>query len=281
MTEAPSNHFLQDDGFAITAAEPWVKHKISIVGQYLAAFTGSLAGKVNDLIFVDLYAGNGLYSMGAMREVFAGHSLSALSQPLPITKFILCEKDPEQSKTLKIRINRDFRGKNVVLLDGRPENLIDKFRMYIPQSKGDYKAAVFCVCDPFSLEPAFDTIDHLSALGFSFVMPFTFSLNERINYEYYLDEGHEKVKRFLGGYRDLERLERSADNNISFYKRLVRLYENNILALGLNASNSVHKLDSGLMEMPVYYMGFFSRHYPTKAIQQDVEASRNVQFELF
>ena len=79
----------------------------------------------------------------------------------------------------------------------------------------------------------------------------------------------------------MDRLENGVENNMQFYKRLIQIYENNILASGLNASTSVHKLDSGLMEMPVYYMGLFSKEYSTKAIQHDVEATRNTQFELF
>jgi hypothetical protein len=54
-----------------------------------------------------------------------------------------------------------------------------------------------------------------------------------------------------------------------------------MLALGLNASTSVHKIDSGLMEVPMYYAGLFSKQFATKAILQDVESARNVQFDLF
>ncbi len=282
VTSAHSSEPLfHDDGFAITAAEPWVKTKINIIQQYLTAFTGSLAGRVDDIVFVDLYAGNGLYSLGANRELFAGSALMALGLDLPITKFVFCEKDPEQFKILKIRTNRDFRNKNIVLLEGKPSELTDRFRMYIPQNKGDYKTAVLCVCDPFSLDISFETLGKLGDLGFSLIIPFTFALNDRINYKHYLKEDKEKVKRFLGGHTDMERLEQGLESNVHFYKRLVRIYENNMLALGLNASNSVHKLDSGLMEMPVYYIGFFSKQFSTKAIQSDVEASKNVQFELF
>ena len=240
-----------------------------------------MAGRVDEIVYVDLSAGSGLFSLGAKRELFPGPALAVLKHDLPIKKYVLCEKEPEQARALKVRVNKYFRGKNVVLLDGSPEELIDKFRLYVPQTKGSYKVAVCCVCDPFSLDISFATIEKLAAMGFSFIFPFTFALNDRLNYTYYLTEGRERLKKFLGGYRDIEKMEKDMQSNLQFYKRLIRIYENNILAAGMNVSTSVHRLDSGLMETPQYYVGLFSSQVSTKSIQADVEASRNQQIELF
>jgi len=68
---------------------------------------------------------------------------------------------------------------------------------------------------------------------------------------------------------------------MTFYKRMVMIYQNNLLSMGFNGSTSAHKIDSGLMELPVYYMGFYSRSLPTRDIQQAVEATHHVQFDLF
>jgi len=270
-----------DDGFSITAAEPWIKEKVAIVRQYLSSFVLNLHGRIDELVFVDLSAGNGLYSLGAKKEIFAASSLMALSLDLPINRYIFCEADNEQSGVLKIRTNKYFRGKNVIHLEGKPEELIDKLQLYVPQSKGNYKVAVFCLCDPFSLDIPFNTISKLNDLGFSFLIPFTFVLNDHLNYKFYTQEQREKVSRFLGGFKDIERLEKDLTSNTVFYKRLIHIFENNMLALGLNAATSVHKIDSGLMEVPMYYTGLFSKQFATKAILQDVEAARNVQFDLF
>ena len=62
---------------------------------------------------------------------------------------------------------------------------------------------------------------------------------------------------------------------------MIRIYENNILSLGHNVATSVHKLDSGLMEMPLYYMGLFSRQVSTKSVLHEVEAARHIQYDLF
>src|SRR6478752_5109764 len=170
-----------DDSFSITAAEPWIKEKVAIVRQYLSSFVLNLHGRIDELVFVDLSAGNGLYSLGAKKEIFAAPSLMALSLDLPINRYIFCESDNTQSGILKIRTNKYFRGKNVIHLEGKPEELIDKLQLYVPQSKGNYKVAVFCLCDPFSLDIPFTVISKLNDLGFSFLIPFTFVLNDHLN----------------------------------------------------------------------------------------------------
>jgi three-Cys-motif partner protein len=269
-----------DDGLPSVAAESWVKHKIDTIGEYLVSFAGQLAGKVDDIIFVDLYAGNGMYSMGSRKQLFPSAALMALSLDVPITRYVLCEQDPDRLNTLKIRVNKYFRHRNVILLDGKPEDLVNRLEMYVPPTKGNYRSAVICLCDSFSLEMPFDCIRRLSDKGFSFLIPFTFALNDRIDYEHYLVESRNRLKKFLGT-EALDRLENGVDSNIAFYKRMVLIYQNNILSLGFNGSTSVHKIDSGLMELPVYYMGFYSQNVSTRDIQETVEATHHVQFDLF
>lgn len=269
-----------DDNLPSTAAESWVRHKIAVIGQYLSSFAGQLAGKVDDIIFVDLYAGNGLYSMGARKELFPSAALMSLSLEVPISKFVFCEKDPDRLSTLKIRVNKYFRDKHVILLDGKPEDIISRLDLYVPPTRGSYRSAVVCLCDPFSLEMPFDVIRQLAGKDFSFLIPFTFALNDRVNHEFYLVENRERLKKFLGT-DNLERIEKDVDTNLTFYKRLVQIYQNNLMSIGFNHATSVHKIDSGLMELPVYYMGFYSKNVSTQDIQDDVEATHNVQFDLF
>lgn len=269
-----------DDGLPSTAAETWVRHKVQAISQYLTSFAGQLAGKVDDIIFVDLYAGNGLYSIGARKELFAGAALKSLSLDVPITKFVFCEKDNDRLNTLKIRVNKYFRTKHVLLLDGRPEDIISRLELYVPPTKGNYRSAVICLCDPFSLEMSFECVRQLAEKGFSFLIPFTFALNDRVNYEFYLVESRDRIKKFLGT-DNLERVEKDVDSNMAFYKKLVQIYQNNLLSMGFNGATSVHKLDSGLMELPVYYMGFYSKNVSTRDVQDDVETTHHVQFDLF
>lgn len=283
MNLQTSSSFLslfRDDGFITTAAEPWFKVKVQLIQQYFQSFVTNVSGKVDDIVFVDLFAGSGLYSIGHRKELFTATCLASLQTELPVTKWIFCEHSSENASALKIRVNKYFRGKNVVIFESKPDQLIDKFRSYIPQSKGSYKVAVFCVIDPFSIDIPFSLIHQLSDLGFSFLIPYTFSLNSRLDYRYYQKDHKERLGKYLGDSIDMDRF-KEVKSNLEFYKRLVRAQQNSMLMLGLNTSLSVHKLDSGLMEMPHYYMGFFSKQLSPKVLKQEILAESHSQLDLF
>jgi len=268
----------QDDGFITTAAEPWFKVKVQLIQQYFNSFVTNVWGKVDDIVFVDLFSGSGLYSIGHKKELFAATSLASLQTELPVSKWVFCEHSSENANALKIRVNKYFRGKNVVIFESRPDQIIDKFRSYIPQTKGSYKVAVFCVVDPFSIDIPFETIDALNDFGFSFLIPYNFSLNSRLDYKHYTKDQKERLTKYLGGFHEKFK---DVTSNQEFYKRLVKCHQNNMLMLGLNTSLTVHKLDSGLMEMPHYYMGFFSKQLSPKIVQQEVIAESHHQLQLF
>lgn len=270
----------RDDSFVTTAAEPWFKVKVQLIQQYFESFIANVSGKVHEIVFVDLYAGSGLYSIGHQKELFPTTALMALQYDLPVSKWIFCEQSAENARALKIRVNKNFRGKNVVIFESKPEQLLEKFRTYIPPSKPGHKIAVFCVVDPFSMEIPFTTLDRLNDLGFSFLIPYTFPLTNRLDYSFYLTQQPEKLRKYLGGFKDIEQLQ-GVTSNMAFYKKLVKLQQTNMLMLGLNTTLSVHRLHSGLMDMPMYYMGFYSKQLAVKTVSGDVQKRTSQQFQLF
>lgn len=269
-----------DDGFVVTAAEPWIKEKTSVIAQYLQSYTNLHTGKVNELIFVDLFAGNGLYSLGARNELFAAPPLLALSLDLPITRYIFCAQSQEQLNILKIRVNKYFRGKNVLLLLGKPDELVSSLSHYVPVNQPNLKASVFCLADSFSFDLSFEAVQKLADLHFNFLIPFCFALNDKLNYRFYLRDSRTRLVSYLTK-EGVDLVEQGVGNNRTFYKRLVQQYQTNMLALGYNLSLSTHKADSGLMELPSYHFGFFSKEFSTQSIRQTVEAASHTQFELF
>ena len=268
-----------NDGYSVTATEPWFKVKVEVIQSYLRAFVLNVCSKADEIIFVDLFSGSGLYSIGYQKEIFPGSCLASLSTELPITQWIFCERDPESIKLLHRRVDHFFKRKNVVILDVELPELTDKFRRIITPSKRGHTVAVFCLVDPFAFDIPFSTLDSLASLGFSFLIPFTFMLNDRVNFQYYLREHPEKLKRYLGNH-NFERMA-GVHNNLQFYKRIVRMYQNSLLVMGLNTALSVHKVDSRLMELPAYHIGLFSKQFSSKAIQEDVNVSGQLQIDLF
>lgn len=279
------------DGLSITAAEPWFKVKVQVIARYVQSFIGHVAGRAGEIIVVDLCAGSGLYSHGHQKEVFPGAAFALMAEQWPVSQWIFCEPDPTQAQALRSRLASRFRDRNTTVLDCHPGEAVEGLQAVLPKNVRGGKVAVVCLVDSFSFNVPFVTIDKLAALNFSFIMPFTWPLNERMNYSYYNEEHAATLKRFLG-VGDLQRLA-TATSNAQFYKHIVRLYQTNMLMLGLNTALSAHPVDlpdsrqamptgrqaSRLMQVPAYYVGFFSRKYSTKVIQHSVYASD--QIELF
>ena len=235
--------------------------------------------KSDTLVYVDLSAGGGLYSHGHQKEIFPSISLSALAAGWPFSQWVLCEHHAEEATALKARVQRHFRGQNVTVLDHHPDELAEKLRSFTTPAKGSRRVTTLCVVDPFSFDVNFALIRKLAEAGFNFLIPFTFSLNARQNYTYYLQEHPEKVKKFLGA-QDLHRLQ-GVESNLQFYKRLVRIYQNNMLMLGLNTTLTMHRADSQLMDLPAYYVGFFSRQLSVRTLQRDIREAQTEQLDLF
>jgi len=236
-------------------------------------------GKSDALVYVDLFAGGGLYSHGHQKEIFPSTSLSALAAGWPFTQWILCEHHAEEAAALKTRVHRYFRAQNVAVLDHHPDELAEKLRPFTMPAKGSRRVITLCVVDPFSFDVNFALIRKLAEAGFNFLIPFTFSLNTRQDYAYYLQEHPEKIKKFLGT-QELLRLQ-GVDSNLQFYKRLVRIYQSNMLMLGLNTTLTMHRAGSQLMDLPAYYVGFFSRQLSLRSLQRDVREAETEQLDLF
>ncbi len=274
---APQVQRFSSDGLTVTASEPWFKVKVQVINKYLEAFTAQVAGRADEIIFVDLFAGSGMYSLGHQKEIFPSAGFSSLQSGLPISRWIFCEQDPEQLAALDVRVQKYFNKKNVVLMDGMAAGLADRLLQVLPK-KGDMKTAVFCLIDPLSFDIPFSFVEKFAAMGWNFLIPFTFPLNAHSDYRFYREDQRDRLMRFLG--HSAEGLS-EAGSNWQFYQALTRAYENNMLVMGMNTSLSDHKIESQWMDVPAYHIGFFSRKISARMVQQEVQNLTHPQFALF
>ena len=269
----------QADGLSITAAESWFKVKVQLVQSYLQAFIMNASPKADEIIFVDLVSGSGLYSTGHQKTVFAGSNLASLSLDHPFNRWLFFESDAEQATALAKRVKKYFPGKDAAVYKKTQTEWIQTLVANIHPSRAGHKVAVLCLIDSFSMEVPFSIVEKLSALGFSFLIPFTFTLNERFNCQSYCREHSDLVMKFIG-VGNLDRL-LSTENNLHFYRKVVQMYQTNMLVMGLNSALSSNQLDSKLMELPFFNIGFFSKQLSAQAVQQDVNVNEHLQFGLF
>lgn len=269
-----------DDGLVCTAAELWFLNKTSIIRQSAALFISRLAAYTDEFIFLDLFAGSGLYSIGNRREKWPGTTLEMMRSGLPFNRWILCERDSENANALRIRTRRYFKDKHVLIFEDPITALPEKLTYYIPQSTRKHRVTTFCVVDSFSFEFPFEFVQLTRSLKLNFIIPFTFCLNDHHNYRFYLEEQRGKLQRFLGRSVQDTRLAAVTDNR-NFYKHLVRLYHQEMLLQGMGGSLSIHPMDSGLMELPAFYIGLFTSIPAARTVQREIQQKTVTQFSLF
>lgn len=243
-------------------------------------FIERLAGYADEFILVELFSGNGMFTIGNSGERWGSTALDLMGNGLPFKKWILCERDRDDANTLRIRTRRHFRNNHVLIFEDSLQELPGKLAHYIPQSTRHYRVAALCIADSFSLVFPFDFVTGTLPLKLSFIIPFTFCLNARHDYRFYLNEQRDKLERFLGRTTAGTRLAEASGNH-HFYKHLVRLYHQEMMLFGLGGSLSVHPLDSGLMELPAYYTGLFTSNRLVRGIQKELQQKAYTQFTLF
>jgi three-Cys-motif partner protein len=265
-----------DDDFEVIAAEPWFKVKVQVIERYFHSFITKMAGRADEIIVLDLFAGAGFYSVGYQRQLVPSASFACLAQRLPVKRWILAESNPDLFKALKIRVGRYFRDQPILLQEREPADMIEKAKLYVPPRASGTKAALLTLLDPFAMIP-FDYIERLHWLGSSFIMPYAFPLSDRFGYARYLHEERQSLSAFL---RQSE-LTGEFQSNEQFYKRAVQTHQRHIMALGLGVSTSYHRLESKIMDLPSFAVSFFSGRVEAKNVQKEYVASAAKQYDLF
>lgn len=262
-----------NDGFAIPEIEQWNVEKYRLIGKYIETFTQSMRARSEDMIYVDLTAGSGINRVKETGDIILGSPLIALSNPISFSKYIFCERETELVQALKIRINKQFRRKNVVIF-GRDVNIMtDKFSFYIPKNDGKYKVSGICLIDAFSLDIHFDAIKALAALGLNFLLVMSMPMNEYQNFDYYNTEKKESLKKFMGA--SLEKLDglEGVTNNELYFRYLVKNYKLRIEQLGYKTTGSFQPITSKQMELPFYYLGYFAQNHSAEKMWKQVQKS--------
>jgi three-Cys-motif partner protein len=270
---------IPDDGLPTTFAEAWVIKKTELLLRYIEAYCKHMAYRNDQLIFLELFSGNGIKTIGQQSGKFTGLNLSLLEKGLPFFKYCFCPVNEEDARALKVRVNKWHKDKNVLILEGKREELIERIKLYIPKNNSNFKVGTLCLIDAFTLKLNYLWIDLLAEHGFDFLVVFTFPLTEAHNWKYYLNEERTTLSKFLGSYNAVEKLQRASHDNLSFYKKLFELHQHDMKLLGYDCLHLSHKFDSGLMNTPFYYTASFTKSVSAKMMLK--EMGEAAQTDLF
>jgi three-Cys-motif partner protein len=120
-----------DDKLFYAKWRPHTRDKLYTLGYYLEEFTGAMAGKFPNLVYVDLFAGpgRGKFPNGSIME---GSPLIAARTSPPFTKLILVEASARRFAVLKKRLTAEFPGRDFSFIDENCNAAADRILVEIP-----------------------------------------------------------------------------------------------------------------------------------------------------
>ena len=146
----------------------WTHKKLEILRLYLDAYTTVLKNQKFRLIYVDAFAGEGVWSSsvesaytpedyGEFYQVHEGSPRIALGiQNIPFDTFVFIEKNPNRCNNLE-KLRSDFPNRDIAIKNGDANLEIETFC----QGMGNYDRAVVFL-DPFATQVSWNTVSNLA-----------------------------------------------------------------------------------------------------------------------
>ncbi len=273
---------VEDDGLYIPEVGAWADEKYKLLGGYSDIFTTGMKNLWDSLIYIDLFAGAGFARIKGTSKIRMTSSLIALSTNHKFDKYILCEEDPKCFMALKSRVEKYFPEANVEFINGDSNRNIDQIIKAIPKHSRDEKILRFCFVDPFSLNLKFETIKKISSVGkIDFLILLALHMDANRNLFNYINDNSKKVDEFIGDVAWREPFKTGQLPAKDFIKFLSGKYDSNMKAIGYVEPIKKHQVKIGDINVPLYYLAFYSKHPRGNDFFQKVEKYLSSQQSLF
>lgn len=254
---------LVDDGLHNARVGDWALQKYAYVQLYAEMFSTSMKDHWDRRAYVDLFAGAGRARIRGTERIISTSPIRALSVPTPFDRYVFCEQNGDCAGALGARVEREFKGIEVVVVHGDSNTCTADILGAMPSPGRGAKVLAFCFVDPFRLRDLhFSTLEKLSARFVDFLILVPTGMDTARNASRYLNPCCKVVDEFLGDahWRDRCPIQRRrglpfaefvADQLGQRLKSLKYMYD------GLADSIVIH---STAKNLPLYRLMFFSRH---------------------
>jgi three-Cys-motif partner protein len=159
-SQDPAN--LVDDSLPTPRVGPWAEEKYRLFRIYASLFATSMRRKWTHRVYIDLFAGPGRSAIRGTNRIVPGSPTIGLGVPDPYTKYIFCERERKLASALRKRAEREYPGRDVCVLCGDVNDLVDDVLAQMPQYSPESTVLSFCFADPFAVSNLrFETIRRL------------------------------------------------------------------------------------------------------------------------
>lgn len=254
--------FDDDDGLIIPEVGSWAEKKYRLVHMYHKLFSTGMKYVWNQRVYIDLFAGAGKARIRKTNKILKGSPLLSLAIPDQFDKYIFCDEESKNIEALEKRVKSQYPNARVDFIVGDSNEIIDTVIASIPKYSKTNKVLSFCFVDPFALNIEFETIKKLSNHFVDFLILLAFSMDGNRNEKYYIDANNSRIDKFLGIANWRDEWKDESKKEFSFQLFLARKYAEQMVSLGFQEQslNKMILITSDEKNLPLYHLGFFSRH---------------------
>lgn len=273
---------VDNDGLYIPEVGAWGDEKYKLLGGYSEIFTSGMKNLWDNLVYIDLFAGAGYAKIRGTNKIRMSSALIAMSVNHKFDKYILCEEDEKCFSALKTRVSKHFPDANVEFIQGDSNSNIEKVIAAIPKHSKEEKVLRFCFVDPFSLNLKFRTVEELSKVGkIDFLILLALHMDANRNLSNYISSNSAKVDAFINDSSWRQPFKEGKLPSKNFIRYLADKYDLNMRALNYKEPVKKHLVKIDDINVPLYYLAFYSKHERGNDFYQKVEKYLSSQQTLF
>ncbi|MCH7939661.1 MAG: three-Cys-motif partner protein TcmP [Candidatus Marinimicrobia bacterium] len=273
-----------DDGLATPEVGPWAEEKYKLLFNYANTFATSMKKKWDQRVYIDLFSAAGKSRIRETGRIVLSSSLLALNVTDPFDKYIFCEEKPELIMALRRRVNQDHAGIDVHYVEGDINRMVGDVIREMPTFSKTNRVLGFCFVDPGKMRDLkFTTISLLSARWMDFLILIPTDMDARRNPINYERETNTTVAEFLGVSSWREPWFEKKDTGLSFSKFIARSFHKEMKSIGFHYGgiDETVLVRSAMKNLPLYRLGFFSRHKLGGIFWRDAKKYSIIQTNLF
>lgn len=253
---------VDDDHLVCPGVGKWAEEKHRLVSLYAKLFSTGMKDKWDERVYIELYAGSGYSRLRDTSRIIAGSPIQALSLEHPFDKYIFCEKNPEELKALRARVEKTAPLAKVAYITGDCNQRVDDILAEIPAHSPGHRVLSLCFVDPYDIGIKFQTLRTLSGRFVDFLVLLALYMDANRNIENYVKHEAVKIDDFLGSRTWRERWKARSREGILFPQFLAEEFSSSMETLDYQPQPFYKMKPITIPEMNVrlYRLALFSRH---------------------
>ena len=257
----------------------WAEKKYRLIHNYSRIFSTSMKKKWDARVYIDLFAGAGISVIqGTSRKVLTSPMLS-LDIRDKFDKYIFCELDKVKLDALQHRVEKRYSNTvDVQYIHGDANLITEKILESIPTFRKGFKVISFCFLDPLKAKNlSFSTIEALSItyVDFLILVPIYMDMNRTKNID------NKIIEKFVGSPDWRDQWKAAKEKNIAFDIFFTEYYQKRMESLGYCHGGYSEIVRSTNKNLPLYRLGFFSRHPLGQKFWEEAKKYSTDQTNLF